>query len=68
MSERATLWVRYLGGKTIHRADVFPIPTDTVPARVKTLVKRGDVAQIWYVPGPEWVKGATEEYNVEKKR
>ncbi len=67
-NQRGTLWVRYLGGTTIYRADVFPIPTDTVPERVRLLKKRSDVAQIWYVPGLEWVKDANEEYNAEKNK
>jgi len=66
--ERGTLWVRYLGSKTIHCAEVFPIPTDTVPKRVHVLKARGDVAQIWYVPGLEWVRGANEEYNAKKSK
>jgi hypothetical protein len=66
-NERGTLWVRYLGSKVVHRADVFPIPTDTVPARVSALKNRGDIAQIWYVPGLEWVRDANEEWNAEKK-
>lgn len=67
-NERGSLWVRYLGGKMIHRAEVFPIPTDTVPKRVAKLLRRGDVAKIWYVPGLEWVKDPTVEYDVEKKK
>jgi hypothetical protein len=66
MNEKGTLWVRYLGSTAIHRAEMFVIPTDTVPLRVKKLAARGDVAQVWYVPGPEWVKGAHEEYNHQK--
>ncbi len=67
-NERGSLWVRYLGSKVIHRAEVFPIPTHTVPERVRVLKNRGDVAQIWYVPGLEWVKDANEEYNVERRQ
>jgi hypothetical protein len=59
---KATLWVRYLGSQTIHRAEVFPIPTDQVPVKVKALVKRGDIAEIWYTPGFEFKKDATREY------
>jgi hypothetical protein len=67
MGERGTLWVRYLGSRVVHRADVFPIPTDGVPARVAKLRARGDVAQIWYVPGLAWAKDAHEEWNISKK-
>jgi hypothetical protein len=60
--ERGSLWVRYLGSQAIHCAEVFPLPSDQVPVRVKRLVARGDVAEIWYVPGVEWVRDANREY------
>lgn len=49
--ERGSLWVRYLGGSNVHCAEVFPVPTDQVPVKVKRLRARGDVAQIWYMYG-----------------
>ena len=50
---RAALWIRYLGSRTIHQAETFATPTDTVPDRVAKLVRRGDVAEVWYTPYTE---------------
>ncbi len=41
---RGSLWVRYLGSRVVHQAEVFPIPTDEVPEKVSALKARGDVA------------------------
>lgn len=60
--ERGSLWVRYLGSKMVHCAETFIIPTDQVPAKVKKLVARGDVAAVWYVPGLAFSKTAHREY------
>jgi len=62
VKKQATLWVRYLGSPTVHCAEVFPIPTDQVPVKVKKLVARGDVAEIWYSPELVLRPGATKEY------
>ena len=67
-SEKGSLWIRYLGSRAIHRQEVFLIPTDTVPKRVDTLKRRGDIAQIWYVPSTSWVWDAHEEYNIERSK
>jgi hypothetical protein len=65
---RGSLWVRYLGGRTTFCAQVFAIPTATVPDRVRKLRSRNDVAQIWYIAGTEWDwKLAHEEYNYEAR-
>jgi hypothetical protein len=52
ISEYGSLWVRYLGGTVVHCAEVFPIPTDQVPAMVRALQDRGDVAEVWYLAEP----------------
>jgi len=61
-NEKGALWVRYLGGTVVHLAETFPIPTDSVPDRVKKLRARGDVAAIWYTPGVEFKKDAHVEW------
>ena len=50
---KGSLWVRYYGSRVVHRADLFPIPTDQIPERAKKL-KRYDVREIWYIADEEW--------------
>lgn len=55
MSDKGSIWVRYLGGSSMYRAEVFPIPTSGNPDRVKSLLRRGDVAEVWYCASEEWL-------------
>jgi hypothetical protein len=48
VNAKAALWVRYLGGTTMHLHEIFVIPTDGVPTRILKLMKRGDIAEVWY--------------------
>jgi hypothetical protein len=51
---KGSLWVRYSGSKVVHRAHVFPIPTDVIPTLANPLKRRHDIEEIWYIAAEEF--------------
>jgi hypothetical protein len=61
----ASIWVRYLGGYNIHCDEVFEVPTFVEP-KVQKLIKRGDVAEVWYMYGTKFERSRAYQHYPEQ--